>query len=395
MIWQNTRNSCNSRSKKRNKTKSRKIKRKKHKKYNKKFALFSSAVKRLSMLKNVIHDNSFIEKQIKWASWASVFVSIFVLTFKTLAYLQTQSQAIFSDALESIVNVVASIAALWIVHESTQPADDQHPYGHGKLEYFSAAFEGGLICFAAIMIMGKSVYSILSNQSLENFASGFYLSIVASSFNLFLGLYLKYIGKKYHSTALSSSGAHVLSDIWTTAGSLGGLGLVWMTGLLWIDAAAAILMAFYLLYAGYKVVRVAFGGLLDEYDEGSLQYLASSLEKNRIPGIIDIHQTRMIRAGRFHHIDAHLVIPEFWDVSEAHRKTNSFEEEVVTHYPLEGEIAFHLDPCLKSYCSQCDLETCPIRVQKFVKREAFTPKSLVKKPFVPGNPSKTENQYHA
>lgn len=346
------------------------------------------------MQKNHTLDSSSMERQIKWASWASVLVSLFVLTFKTIAYLQTHSQAIFSDALESIVNVVASIVALWSVHESSIPADDQHPYGHGKLEYFSAAFEGGLICFAAIMIMGKSIYAMISHQPLENFASGFFFSILASFLNLFLGIYLKFIGKKYYSAALNSSGTHVLSDLWTTAGSLLGLGLVWVTDILWIDAVAAILMAFYLLYAGYKVVRFAFGGLLDEYDEESLQCLANSLEKNRIPGIIDIHQTRMIRAGRFHHIDAHLVIPEFWDISEAHSKTNAFEDDVVTDYPLEGEIAFHLDPCLKSYCSQCDLETCPIRLQKFVGRDSFTPKSLVKKPFLPDLPLKTGTPFH-
>jgi divalent metal cation (Fe/Co/Zn/Cd) transporter len=142
-------------------------------------------------------------------------------------------------------------------------------------------------------------------------------------------------------------------------------------------------MAFYLLYAGYKVVRFAFGGLLDEYDESSLKLLAEAIEKNRIPGIIDIHQTRMIRAGRFHHIDAHLVIPEFWDVSEAHQKTNEFENDVVSSYPLEGEIAFHLDPCLKFYCTQCDLDSCPIRIQKFNQREPVTSRSLVKKPLLP------------
>jgi len=329
------------------------------------------------------NSNANLEKSIKLASWVSVVVSVFVLSFKTLAYLETHSQAIFSDALESIVNVVASIVALWTIHESSAPADDQHPYGHGKLEYFSAAFEGGLICFAAIMIIGKSVYALLLGQALENFESGFILSIIASLFNLALGIYLKSIGKKYHSTALSSSGTHVLSDLWTTAGSLIGLGCVWLTGLIWLDTLAAILMAFYLLYTGYKVVRFAFGGLLDEYDQESLHLLADAIEKNRTPGIIDIHQTRMIRAGRFHHIDAHLVIPEFWDVGEAHRLTNEFENQVVNSYHLEGEIAFHLDPCLKVYCTQCDLEPCPVRLQKFQKRDPITVQSLVKKPLIP------------
>lgn len=323
-----------------------------------------------------------IEKKLKWASRASVIVSIFVLAFKTLAYFKTNSQAVLSDALESIVNVLASIVALWLIHISTEPADDQHPYGHGKMEYFSAAFEGGLICFAGIMIVAEAIHALIKGQTISNFESGFFYSIIATFLNLGLGLYLVNIGKKHHSTALKSSGTHVLSDIWTTGGSLIGLGLVWITGKGWIDTAVALLMALYLLYNGYGVVRSAIGGLLDEHDEESLKRLAVVLEQNRFPGIIDIHQTRMIRAGRFHHIDAHVVVPEFWDVSEAHHQTTLFEHKVVTEYHLEGEIAFHVDPCLKSYCDQCDLSDCPIRCSSFEKRAQISANSLTKKPLV-------------
>ncbi len=329
-----------------------------------------------------LSSNENIEKKLKWASRASVIVSFFVLAFKTLAYFQTNSQAVLSDALESIVNVIASIVALWIIHNSIEPADDQHPYGHGKLEYFSAAFEGGLVCFAGVMIIAEAVQALIKGQAISNFESGFLYSIIATLLNLGLGLYLKNIGKKHHSTALISSGTHVLSDIWTTVGSLFGLGFVWITNLIWIDASVALLMAVYLLYSGYGVVRTAVGGLLDEHDEESLKRLAVVLEKNRFPGIIDIHQTRMIRAGRFHHIDAHVVVPEFWDVSEAHHQTTLFEHRVVTEYHLEGEIAFHVDPCLKSYCDQCDLSDCPIRSCEFEKRAIISANSLTKKPLV-------------
>lgn len=334
------------------------------------------------MQKTSTNTNSNIEKTLRWASIASVLVSIFVLSFKTLAYYKTNSQAVLSDALESIVNVIASLVALWMIHGSTAPADDQHPYGHGKLEYFSAAFEGGLVCFAGIMIIAEALKALVAREAVANFEAGFLYSIIASLANLALGLYLKHIGKKHHSAALDSSGTHVLSDLWTTAGSLIGLGLVWLTGLLWIDAGVAILMAIYLLLSGYKVVRAAIGGLLDELDQESLKRLAQTIEKNRFPGIIDIHQTRMIRAGRFHHIDAHVVVPEFWDVSEAHHQTNLFEHKVVHEYHLEGEIAFHLDPCLKAYCAQCDLEPCPIRSSAFEKRSNITAESLTQKPLV-------------
>jgi cation diffusion facilitator family transporter len=334
------------------------------------------------MQEKSISNNETVEKKLKWASRISVVVSIFVLSFKTMAYFQTNSQAVLSDALESIVNVLASIVALWIIHVSSEPADDQHPYGHGKLEYFSAAFEGGLVCFAGVMIIAEAMHALVKGQSISNFETGIFYSVIASLLNLGLGLYLTSIGKKHHSAAMISSGTHVLSDLWTTAGSLIGLGLVWVSGWIWIDATVALLMAVYLLLSGYKVVRSAFGGLLDEQDEESFQKLAAVLEESRFPGIIDIHQTRMIRAGRFHHIDAHVVVPEFWDVSEAHHQTTLFENKVVRKYHLEGEIAFHVDPCLKSYCDQCDLEDCPIRSSAFEKRIPISAISLTQKPLV-------------
>lgn len=322
------------------------------------------------------------EKILKWASRSSVVVSFFVLALKTLAYFQTHSQAVLSDALESIVNVIASIVALWIIHISAEPADAEHPYGHGKMEYFSAAFEGGLVCFAGVMIIAEAAQAMIRGEAIGNFEAGFFYSLLASLLNLGLGLSLRHVGKKHHSAAMSSSGTHVLSDLWTTGGSLVGLGLVWLTGWIWVDAGTAIVMAVYLLLSGYRVVRNAIGGLLDEHDEASLTQLATVLDRNRFPGIIDIHQTRMIRAGRFHHIDAHVVVPEFWDVSEAHHQTTVFEHKVVKDYLVEGEIAFHVDPCLKSYCYQCDLEPCPIRCQSFEKRSVFTAKSLTKTPAV-------------
>lgn len=325
------------------------------------------------------NDNQ-IEKTLKWASIISAVVSVGVLALKAVAFYSTHSQAVLSDALESIVNVIASLVALWIVHVSNEPADDQHPYGHGKLEYFSAAFEGGLICFAALMIIAESIQSFFEGQLISNFESGFLYSIIASALNLGLGLYLKYVGTKHHSAALSSSGTHVLSDLWTTVGALIGLGLVWLTGKIWFDSACAILMALYLLSSGYKVVRSAIGGLLDEIDTESLGKLASVIESTRFPGIINIHETRMIRAGRFHHIDAHVVVPEFWDVAEAHHQTTLFEQQVVKEYHLEGEIAFHVDPCLRSYCEQCEFEPCPIRTRAFEKRSKITGQSLTQKP---------------
>lgn len=317
------------------------------------------------------------ERILKVASRWSFAVSITVLGIKTFAFSITKSQAVLSDALESIVNVVASLLALWVIHEALAPADDEHPYGHGKLEYFSAAFEGGLVCFASLMIAGEAIQALWKGVTLNNLDTGIYLVSFASLLNLVLGLSLLKVAKKHNSDALKSSGLHVLSDLWTTLGAIVGILLVMWTGQVWIDAATAIIMAFLLLWAGYKIVRRALGALLDEHDMTTLEELAKVFNKNQRQGLIDLHNLKVIRSGRFHHVDAHLVIPEFWDIDTAHKFSNLLEYDIVNDYPFDGEIAFHLDPCGKNYCDHCDMKNCPIRKTEFKNKFEFTAKDLI------------------
>ncbi|WP_413586158.1 cation diffusion facilitator family transporter [Bdellovibrio sp. HCB274] len=310
------------------------------------------------------------------AAWISAIASIAIFALKVAAYRMTGSAAVLSDALESIVNVVASVVALFVIRFSAQPADREHPYGHGKAEYFSAAFEGGLIFFASLLIIYESVKALISHTPPQKLEIGMVIVGVAALLNLFLGLYLKQVGRKHHSEALKASGTHVLSDVITTIGVIVGLGLVLLTDIQWIDPVIAILIGLQLAWSGYKIIRESMGGLLDEISESSLQKLRDALEANRRPGIIDIHQLRIMRNGRFHHVDAHLVVPEYWDIAKAHAETLDFEKAVVRDYIFDGELAFHLDPCKKSYCSECDMPDCPIRLQPFQGRVPFTVKSL-------------------
>lgn len=314
------------------------------------------------------------------AAWISAAASIFIFLLKIGAYRVTGSAAVLSDALESIVNVVASIVALFVIRFASQPADDEHPYGHGKAEYFSAAFEGGLIFFAALMIIGESVKALINHEPAQSLEIGLVIVGVAALLNLVLGLYLKQVGKTHKSEALRASGEHVLSDVYTTVGIMVGLGLVLVTKLPWLDPVIAIGVGLQLAFSGFKIVRGSWGGLLDETDEHSLENLCKSLEKNREPGIIDIHHLRIIRSGSFHHVDAHLVVPEYWDVARVHSETHLFENKVVSDYPFDGEIAFHLDPCKKSYCEICDVENCPIRLLPFRSLRPFSVKSLTEGP---------------
>ncbi|WP_374077208.1 cation diffusion facilitator family transporter [Bdellovibrio bacteriovorus] len=314
------------------------------------------------------------------AAWISALASLTIFGLKVGAYKITGSTAVLSDALESIVNVIASLVALFVIRFASQPADHEHPYGHGKAESFSSAFEGGMIFFAAIMIIGEAVKALINHEPTQKLEMGLLIVGGAALVNLALGLYLKKVGTNHKSEALRASGAHVLSDVFTTVGVMVGLGLVMITGYQWLDPVVAILVGLQLAYSGYKIVRESLGILMDEQDEQVLENLAVALQKNRVPGVIDIHHLRTIRSGRFHHVDAHLVVPEYWDVSHVHEVTHSFENRVVADYDFDGELAFHLDPCKKSYCSACVVENCPIRLHPFKEGRPFTVKSLTDGP---------------
>lgn len=314
------------------------------------------------------------------AAWISAIASIFIFLLKVYAYRITGSTAVLSDALESIVNVIAAAVALYVVRLSAEPADENHPYGHGKAESFSSTFEGGLIFFAAVMIIAEGIRALLYPEPARQLEIGLIFVGAGAFLNLLLGLYLRRTGTQHQSEALRASGTHVLSDVVTTAGVMVGLALVILTGWIWLDPVIAILVGLQLAYSSYKIIRESLGVLMDEQSEDVLENLTRALQKNRRPGIIDVHELRIIRAGRFHHIDAHLVVPEYWDILRVHALGNAFEADVVRDYEFDGELAFHVDPCKKSFCSVCAVPDCPVRRAPLQQERTFTVKSLTGRP---------------
>lgn len=320
--------------------------------------------------------NSGISSKSKMrVAWLSAILSILIFAFKYYGYKVTGSTAVLSDALESVVNVVAAWVALFIIRFSAIPADENHPYGHGKAESFSSAFEGGLVFFAALTIIVEAIRAFAGQRELHNIHSGLVFICVAALMNLGLGLYLKKVARESGSQALYASGTHVLSDVWTTVGVMIGLGVVWLTGLWWLDPAIALFFGFYLAYSSFKIVRESVGALMDELDEGMVEELVRKFELHRKPAIIDIHHVRTIRSGNFYHVDAHVVLPEYWDILQAHEFLREFEGRVFTS-ELDGEFAFHIDPCKKSYCRHCAVLNCPVRQQPLEQIVPFTAKSL-------------------
>lgn len=301
----------------------------------------------------------------KKAALISCGVSILLLVFKSYAYYITNSQAILSDALESIINVVTAFTVLFVVNYATKPKDKGHPYGHGKVEYFSSTFEGGLISFASIMIVLEAINEIIKGPSIKELNMGLVILMSAGVINLALGLYLKAVGKKNQSMALKSSGEHILSDFWTSFGVFIGLVIVKITGILILDSIIAILVGVYLGYTGLKIVKKSMAALMDEENIEDLSNLSKAFNAHKSETVIQVHHVKLIRSGNFHHIDAHLVVPEFWNVKDVHDHIVQFERAVLKTYGHKGELNFHLDPCRQAYCKFCDVKDCPIRLEKF------------------------------
>ncbi len=306
------------------------------------------------------------------AGLISLAVSVVLLGAKYAAYRLTGSTAILSDALESIVNVAAAVFALGGLVFAGRPADRNHPYGHGKVEFFSAAFEGGLIAFAAVLIIYEVGLALIRGPEVRQIEAGLGIVLAAGLVNLLLGLYLVRTGRRYRSLTLVADGKHVLSDFWTSVGIVAGLLLVRATGLAWLDPVVAALVALNLMWTGVRLVRHAAGGLLDEEDTALLNRLLGALAAHVGQGVIRVHHLRAIRAGRFHHVDAHLVVPEFWSVDRAHELAETLAGRVIDELGVEGELVFHTDPCHRAYCAMCDLDDCPVRREAFQGRPGLT-----------------------
>jgi cation diffusion facilitator family transporter len=312
------------------------------------------------------------------AALLSLVVATLMLAAKYQAYRMTGSTAVLSDALESIVNVLAAVFALGGLLFAGRPADRNHPYGHGKIEFFSAAFEGGLIAFASILIVYEAVRSLVAGPEVRQIGLGLLIVFGSALVNLALGLYLVRTGRRYVSLTLIADGQHVLADVWTSAGIIVGLGLVHLTGRAWLDPMVALLVALWLMATGFRLVRHAAGGLLDEEDPLLLKRVLGALQKYVGGGVIRVHHLRAIRSGRFQHVEAHLVVPEFWSVERAHDLSEEVATRVMRDLGAEGEMVFHTDPCHRIYCAMCDLEDCPVRREPFIKQMPLTLEEAVR-----------------
>lgn len=306
----------------------------------------------------------------------SLVVGLGLFAAKLAAWHLTGSAAVLSDALESVVNVLAAGFALFSVRLAARPPDRGHPYGHGKIEQLSGAFEGGLVLFAAVAIVLSAVRGLVLGVELQALDLGLALTAAAGVVNLALGSWLLRRGRALGSPALVADGQHVLSDVWTTVGVLVGLGLVRLTGLTWLDPLAALVVGLVLARTGLRILRESGDALMDATDPELLRTVHEAWRSARVPGIIDLHKVRAIQGGAEVHIDAHAHVPEFWRVDQAHAASRAFEAALLEALGTEGELALHLDPCERAWCHCCDLADCPVRAAPFEAYRELTPDAL-------------------
>ena len=291
----------------------------------------------------------------------SITAGICVLGLKYVAYLLSGSVALKSDAIESIVNVVAAVFALGAVIFAGKPADREHPYGHGKIEHFSAVFEGGLISLAAVFILLEAAKGLIYGVELKDLGRGLLVNLVAGGLNGLLGWFLLTQGRKTRSKALEADGHHILSDFWTTIGIATGLLAVTFTGLKWFDPVMAMIVGLLLARTGFRLVKESSQALLDMEDPEVLAKVLVAMNAVRTWDIIAIHELRSFRSGRYTHVDVHIVVPEFYPVRQAHDLCESFGVKALKEGAIEGEMHTHVDPCGRLYCDRCPAVECTIR----------------------------------
>lgn len=293
------------------------------------------------------------EKSLTRFAWLSIFTAIVTIALKTVAYLLTGSVGLLSDALESVVNLVAAVMALSMLNLAEKPPDKEHVYGHSKAEYFSSIVEGVLIFVAAISIGITAVDRLLHPRLIEQAFIGLAISVIASIINFVVAIKLLAEGKKNRSITLTADGHHLMTDVWTSAAVIVGVALVALTNIQILDPIVALLVAFNIVFTGIKIMRQSTLGLMDTSFSGSdMQIIESILEKYRKRGI-SYHGLLTRESAHRRFMSVHVLVPGNWTVQKGHDLLEEIESEIcsVLH---KITVITHLEP-VEDPKSQADI----------------------------------------
>ena len=299
-------------------------------------------------------------------------ISIVLLAVKIVAYYSTHSVSILTDALESIVNIVAGFVGLFSLYVAAKPKDMDHPYGHGKAEFISAAVEGTMIGSAGAIILYKAGKNLFHPVELHQLDFGTWLVAAAAAVNFITGYFCLRTGRRNNSPALIASGKHLQSDTLSSLGIIIGLILLSFTGYIWIDGAVAILFGLVIIYTGYRILRRSIAGIMDEADVKLLTRMVTVLNASRRENWIDLHNLRVIMFGSVLHIDAHLTVPWYLDVHQAHIEIDALRDLIRKEFGESLEMFVHSDGCLPFSCKICDKKDCKVRNHSFETKITWT-----------------------
>jgi cation diffusion facilitator family transporter len=307
-----------------------------------------------------------------------LIAGLIIAGLKAILYFETKSNAIFSDALESLVNISANTITLYSLYLSGKPRDKTHPYGHGKIEFLAAGIEGSLLFAAGFIAIIKSCFDFFHHTDIE--LSG--LSLISVSLlgisNYVLGLLSEKKGMHSNSPALISSGKHLKGDGYTTLGLLISLLLIYFTGWNWLDIIIGILAGLFILYHGFKVMKSSILDIMGTADESILSRVVTDLQTNRRPTWIDIHNLRILKFGAEYHVDAHVTLPWYYSNKEVHNEMKAMHEVINNHFKSEVELFIHPDPCESFCCNYCEMKDCTERKQNFEKQIPWTLDNVLK-----------------
>ncbi len=297
-----------------------------------------------------------------------LLTSVILFAVKIIAWYITNSVAVLTDALESIINIISAAVGLYSLYFSAKPKDYNHPYGHGKVEFISAAIEGVLILVAGIIIIIQAVLHLRNAGSVKQIDFGLVLVTMSAITNFIVGYISVRKGKANNSLPLIASGRHLQSDTWSTFGIIAGLLLIKATGFSWIDSIVALILALLIIYTGIRILRSSLAGIMDEADEVLLKEIVDYLNKNRKENWIDLHNLRIIKYGSVLHLDCHLTVPWFLDVHKAHAEVDELSNLIRSKYGNTVELFVHTDGCLEFSCKLCIKRDCHVRQHAFIRR---------------------------
>lgn len=314
----------------------------------------------------------------KKAILIALCISVLLMLAKFGAYFITHSNAILTDAAESIVNVLASSFAFYSIYLATLPKDENHPYGHGKVEFFSAFVEGVLIAIAGLIIIFKSGYDLIFPREIVKLVEGAMIIGITGLINMLTGYYLIRTGKVQHSLTLEADGKHLLTDAVTSAGLVIGILLIKLTGIDLLDSIISVLLGVYIIYNGYKLTRRSVGGLMDESNTELVENIVGLLQDHRQDAWIDVHNFRAQQYGADLHIDCHITLPWYLDLNKVHKEISDIDRLINGNSSHATELFIHADPCLPECCNYCKLLTCPVRKEAFREEIRWTVENTTK-----------------